>query len=132
MTEGFIFRDEAEAQAACEWWQKELRMLDWQCDVQIARHWEILPNCSADNGYNLAHETMTIRLLDPIDFHPQVGNKFDIQDHEMDLIHELGHGLFYPATDKTSDTQERALNAFAESAVRLRRLAYPEPPWRCK
>lgn len=135
ISEGFVFADEKEAQAACEWWQKELNVPHWHVAVDFVRWRELKDNEPGEQAarihYSEAHETARISLLSAID-------KWECEpgdtpfDHECNLVHELLHLVYAAALNGNETLQERqATNRTARALVRLRRLAYPEPPWRC-
>ncbi len=129
MPDGFLFSDEADAQKACEWWQRELRLLDWRGIVRIVRKRDMKnPENDGEISRNVEWREFTIRIVDPIDLAVLDGFK---NDHEELLVHELGHLHTLPISEKDTNAEEVALCSFAEALVRLRRAAYPEPPWRC-
>ncbi len=131
MTEGFVFSSESEAQAACEWWQKELRLQDWDIKCWIRRQHDMDPN--ADGEFNLTkeHKQGWIKLLDSVDYSP---NTSWPQDHERTLVHELLHYHMTSISVEEGALQEVAKEQMIEltagALVNLRRLAYPESPWR--
>ncbi len=133
MAEGFVFADEAEAQAACEWWQKALGLAHWIVRVKILRADDMsMKDACGTCNYKRGPLQAVIQLVDPIDA------TWDTEswplNHEKTLIHELLHLSFanFAAEDGTpSDLcQEQSGHSLARALVSLRRLAYPEPPWR--
>lgn len=130
----FTFLDEADAQAACEWWQKELRLADWDIKCWIKRQ-ENLSHADAQAEYRATpeHKEAWIKVLDPSHYPTDTSWP---QDHEKSLVHELAHihmNSFAPEDGTLARVAwEQASELIAHTLVRLRRLAYPEPPWRCK
>ncbi len=128
-----IFADEQEAQVACEWWQGQMGLVDWDIKVKYARSWELGEWLFGDIETNLEHKTATIRLLDPVDTRPDFCTP---PDHEQTLVHELeeaNHRRIRLQVERSQDMNwnfEQAYNRSANALVHLRRLAYPKPPWR--
>ena len=127
----FTFCDEAEAQHACGYWQKELGLSDWDIQVRFVRWTEIKQpdngTTDADILYLVAAKEAIIQILVANDYY--LGKPLRKQDMEFSLVHELEHLFNYDWKDK-HDQQEQMNNANAKTLVRLRRLAYPESPWR--
>lgn len=131
--EGFVFADEAEAQAACEWWQKELNVPQWRIKVTFNR-WRDFDNSNsaAQLGYNESHEIAWLKLLDPVDSWQCNPGEIPL-DHEYNLVHELLHLVYVDAfPELETDKERQATNRNACAFIHLRRLAYPKPPWRGK
>lgn len=132
MTEGFIFRDESEAQAACEWWQKELRLQDWCIKVVTIAVWESKNPTDGDASMhrNDWNRYGVLELLNPQ--HRQPSGVYSLpQDQEEDIVHELLHlKMLGWEVESTDVEKESGINDLARALVRLRRLAYPKPPWR--
>jgi hypothetical protein len=130
LTEGFIFADEAEAQRACEWWQGQLGLADWEIHVHIKRAQE-MENKEAQGEYTLeaCHRWAAITLCNQIDYPLDTSWP---QDQERTLLHEMGHILhwFTQLDDKDAVLEHQIVCSFAHTLVRLRRLAYPGAPWK--
>lgn len=132
---GFVFLDEEDARRACWWWQRQRGLADWDISLRFVAQTEFdQAVTTADVEVNLAHRWADIRLLRPDEARagaPGAGRFMRPVDQETDVVHELGHVLWWQAIGHESGTaEEQAVNADANALVRLRRLAYPEPPWR--
>lgn len=133
--EGFVFADEVEAQTACEWWQKHLSLSDFTVACRLKRAADLPPGKQGTSDWVLSRREILVKLLDPIDYPPDC---IVPQDHERTLVHELIHpklGYFDNTPDDESSTRfvmmETFIDDLARALVKFRRLAYPEPPWRC-
>ena len=108
-----------------EYWQKELRLENWDIVVNLYRQEEFYDEESqGENSYDIRTGQSIIRILDHIDW-PIQGQRFP-QDMERCLVHELLHLHFEPfePKDKKSlehDLMERTIETLAGTLVALRR-----------
>jgi hypothetical protein len=115
------YSTQAELDAAVAYWQKILRLQDWEVKAKIVRQ---LDKCG-DNTFKTASKKSLIRLLNPID---AVDWDFPL-DHEKTLVHELLHlHLFHEVLDKSfevgtlNDTlSEQAVECLSLALVELNR-----------
>jgi hypothetical protein len=117
-----ILLTQEELESRCTYWQKVLRLQDWDVHVRIARQCdfnneEAIGECRA----TLTKKTALIYVLDPVDFHP--ASEWP-QDMEEILVHELLHLHFDPFWSwKHRTTQEQAIQCIATGLVRVHREA---------
>ncbi|MBD1864188.1 MULTISPECIES: hypothetical protein [Trichocoleus] len=109
-----------ELQKKCEYWQKTLRLQDWQVELKFARASELArPTNLGQAHINSTHKAAWIKLLDPID--QQDGDRMIAADHEETLVHELLHLHFDPFMDLTNSArntaQEIAIEMLAHALV---------------
>lgn len=116
----------ADLDARLAYWQGQLRLQDWDMTVTIVRrHAMSRPTSVASADIEIYHRAK-IRLLDPIDFHPE---DWPVdRDLEVSLVHELLHCVFYDVGNPKADTPEdaafeRAIEVTAIALVRLERRA---------
>lgn len=84
-----IYKTDAELQAACEHWQKVLRLQDWDVKCFIARADDLDGDYTAGEvDWTYMNKQAVIRVVDPQDW-PDDTN-WD-QDMEETLVHELLH-----------------------------------------
>lgn len=128
---GFVFADEPEAQRACEWWKKQLGV-HYDCRVSIVPSSKVKAGCQADVSWIYSSNLAFINLVRPEDLCDEA-NPIDMEES---IVHELQHLLVTPWDfTEGSDAEpccERLYTFNARALVNLRRLAYPEVPWRCK
>jgi len=138
MPDGFLFPDESDAQAACEWWRGQLGLTDWNIKLTFARAWDLGKDVVGDTECCVEHKWADIRLLAPGDAKDMEQGFMRPVDQEDDLVHELGEVILrkirLQATRNTDMDWnfEQTASTYARALVSLRRQAYPGPPWRCK
>lgn len=125
-----------QARDRCTYWQRMLRLQDWDIEVLIVRRREL---CATGTSLGSAtidtYRRARIRLADPLDY---VDADWPIdRDMEATLLHELVHlhldDLRVPETDtngrRTGENiaLERATEAIARALLMLDRDAAGEP-----
>jgi hypothetical protein len=122
----FTYENDEQLQEALIFWQKVLRLQDWDVYARIARGRELFTeNSAAAVRWTLAKKVATLQLLDPIDYEDNLAVE---QDHEVSLVHELLH-LHYAPFDNTEDdslelyTLEQSIEAISRALVDLKRKA---------
>ncbi|HST21155.1 MAG TPA: hypothetical protein VLR90_08570 [Blastocatellia bacterium] len=117
------FTGETEAQDCCAYWQRQLRLSDWQVKIKIVRRYDLQPGRVAQCEYFITSKSAIISLLDAIDFHP--ATEFVDRDHEVGLVHELLHlhvALFEPKAETLEQKMsEVAIESIAQALVLLNR-----------
>lgn len=88
---GQYFSGVEEAREAMTFWQQQLRLQDWEIDLQFRRADE-MPTVGSQGAckWTLARRNAIIYLLDPVDYPRSIPARF-AQDHEVTLVHELLH-----------------------------------------
>lgn len=117
------------AQTALAFWQKRLRLQDWNITVAVVRKSELSTGCYGEVGVNLIYRQAEISLMDPIDFEESDGERE--RDMEDSLVHELLHCVLKDCRIDTRDSnrkltaagiaEERAIDALAGALVGLHR-----------
>lgn len=116
---------DAMLRAACEKWQKRLRLQDWEIRLQIARQHELGDGTLGDCDAAKFKRQALIRVLHPDDVAGQ-GFRFDGEawNWELTLVHELLHLHFHdcfpdgwPARTPTETAAERAIHALSVALV---------------
>lgn len=104
------------------YWQKVLRLQDWDIQIEIARMPQFTsPDRAAEIHIHYTHKRAFIRILDPEDYSYNMV-PWDPQDMEMSLVHELMHIYFYPAQDHmTYHELEQAVHSLATAFVGMER-----------
>lgn len=114
-----------ELQRLTKFWQKVLRLQDWELEVRITRGRDM-----ADDGhqgechYIQSLKQAKILIVDPIDYPSEA---WEPQDIERTLCHELLHLHFAPFySEKSEDdpertAQEQAIEILARAYVNLKR-----------
>lgn len=106
----------------CRYWQKILRLQDWDVQLKWARSVNLGPTIEGLCEWVAARKEAAIKLLDPVDW-----ASVKTTDIEAVLIHELLHLRFYGFTTKDNtpeDTaQEQAIHALSRALVGLKRKA---------
>lgn len=118
-----IFTEE-ELKQKCSEWQKILRLQDWIIKVLITRGRDMnLTERAAEIEAMLPKCMATIRILDPVDYPP---NLAELQDMELSLVHELLHIHLFPLfADKEDEmrqvAEEQAIEAISRGLIALAR-----------
>lgn len=115
--------NQSELEHLCREWQEILSLRDWDVKPSIKRQRDfIVKGNDAEITWNIQAKTVTIKILDPIDYPEDTEWP---QDMEESLVHELLHLHFalFTADDGTAEdiAQEQAINAIALALVRLKR-----------
>jgi hypothetical protein len=106
----------------CVYWQKRLRLQDWDVRLSLVRQWEV-PNDFGTCDPCVSKKIATLKILDRID----EGDPSDIEayDAEKTLVHELLHMHFaaFAATDDTPEetAQHQVIHALSHALVTLER-----------
>ena len=105
------------------YWQKKLRLENWDIMVNLYRQEEFYDEESqGENSYDIRTGQSIIRILDHVDW--SIRNRFP-QDMERCLVHELLHLHFEPFEPKEQkslehDLMERTIEMLAGTLVALR------------
>lgn len=83
-------------------WQKVLRLQDWDFYVRIKRLRDMEGEHQGEFHPTLTKKEALIRLLDPVDYPPDVVYPYDA---ELTLVHEMVHAHFSPFWDVAADTK---------------------------
>ena len=122
-----IYQSQAEVDEALAYWQKVLRLQDWDILARVTRQSEM--NCtdaSATCQVVMFRKQAQIKLLDPTDYDRALWK----QDHEESLVHELLHlhyePLFWaqPEKDRNDNwkvAEEQAICSIASGLVARKR-----------
>lgn len=118
-----VIYTEDELRAKCAEWQKILRLQDWDVRVSIVRENQMLTKESnAEINVNVQHKLARLRVIDPIDYHP---DNLNPQDMEKSLVHELLHIHLWQFTEELEgalqDAEEQALNMITDALIKLYR-----------
>lgn len=79
-----------QARERCAYWQRVLRLQDWDVDVKIVRRAEMKTGWMVASATIDQYRRAVIRLLDPIDYTETEHWPVD-RDQEASLLHELMH-----------------------------------------
>ncbi len=83
-----IYENQDELDRALAYWQKTMRLQDWEIKAKIARKRDLpLDNAGATITRVECKKQALIQIMDPTDWDVP---DFE-QDHEIDLVHELMH-----------------------------------------
>jgi hypothetical protein len=115
---------EKQLQERCTYWQKVLRLQDWEVFVFVSRERNFLsPKSQGECEWVIGTKHASIRILDPADYPP---NESFPQDMERILVHELLHLHFAPFDNSEvgsmeDNAQEQAIESIASGLVLLER-----------
>jgi hypothetical protein len=122
------------AQARCAYWQKVLRLQDWDVEVRIVRQRDMAHGGAAELRTSSPYRAAVLTLRDPIDFKPSE-SIYDgrMRDMEDSIVHELLHlhtrdlNLPVAAPDDESTpievAHERCIDAISAAMITLERQA---------
>lgn len=119
--------DETVLAARCEYWQRVLRLQDWDVRLDIARMADLGVGTLGECDPSAVKRQAKITLLDERDLGPQ---KFwfdgESWDWEITLVHELLHLHLHDVVGKDYQTPaglaaERAIHAISKALVALER-----------
>ena len=117
------FLSQAEAQECSAYWQRQLRLSDWQVRVRIVRRYDLPPDRVAQCQYFITSKSAIVSLLDATDFHP--ATEFVDRDHEIGLVHELLHLHIAPFEPKPETLEQKmsevAIESLAQGLVLINR-----------
>lgn len=115
-----------ELQDRCAYWQKVLRLQDWDIKLSVVRQWEI-PDSWGTCDPHLSKKIATIKILDKLDDgEPGCSEAYDA---EKTLVHELLHVHFEPFATKEDEgtpvevAQHQVIHALSSALVALDRKA---------
>ena len=104
------------------YWQGMLRLRDWDVKINLVRGRDLDQNTGGNCEWVLKRRTALIKILDPIDYPPEIQWP---QDIEETIVHELLHLHFAPFDHTTDDAddiaREQAISMIASGFVGLRR-----------
>lgn len=119
-----VILTEEELRAKCDEWKKILRLQDWLTNTRIRREHDFQNEDSvAEIIPSLPKRMATIRILDPVDYPPDLSEP---QDMELSLVHELLHIHLFPLFSDREDemrriAEEQAIEAISRALVDLHR-----------
>lgn len=91
----------------CEYWQKIMRLQDWDIDIKLLGAWEMEGRYGTCRAF-LDRRKARIELTRIEDYPPDHdGDKFE--EYEKTLIHELGHVFFAPLQLDYDKPEEKLL-----------------------
>lgn len=101
-------------------WQRQLRIQDWDVRLSVVRYHEIEGNIGLCKAKASSRQAI-IQLCDPQDLHHDASDSD--RDLEVTLVHELLHVAFPSDLEdgRTSEAQEQAIDSTARALVLLRR-----------
>lgn len=109
----------------CRYWQKKLRLQDWNVEVTLKRHYEMAhPDCVGCTQIFDEEKDAKIELLSPLDIAGVAGSFINHEElnYDITLVHELLHLHFSPfVEDDTTPkgvAQEQAINAISKALVK--------------
>lgn len=113
----------------CEYWQRILRLQDWDVDLEIVRQRVVGRDTMGDCTRATLKRVARIRILDPRDIDGQdMMTPAEAHDWELTLVHELLHLELHDAFPKgwpdggaEELAMERAIDALSKGLVRLER-----------
>lgn len=108
---------------AVEWWQRQLRLQDWDIRASVVRYYLDPDGALGRTKVHASTREAIVTLTDPADHHP---DSSDVdRDLEVTLVHELLHVAFpHDSPDGScSQDMERAIDSTARALVNLRRGA---------
>lgn len=123
-----IYKTQAELDAALAYWQKVLRLQDWDIKIIFGRERDMCDPCLGEIITTPAKKMALIKILDPVDY----SNPHYEQDHEPTLVHELLHIHFNSIMDEIRDVdkvlhdrlytqEESAIESIAKGLISLSR-----------
>lgn len=117
------------ARKALAYWQKQLRLQDWNITVKVARRSDMATNAYGEVSPSRIYRQADIALRDPTDFADDDGPRE--RDMEDSLVHELLHVVLKDCRIDARDddgnltsegiAEERAIDALAAAIVGLHR-----------
>lgn len=116
-----LFKDQTHLKERLAYWQKLLRLQDWDVIPKIVRREKMTLGGQGECQWGLERKEATIRLIGPIDYPDDCSRE---QDQELTLVHELLHLHFAPfSADGGSKevAQEQVIQCIAQALVSLER-----------
>jgi hypothetical protein len=111
----------------CTYWQKVLRLQDWDVKVSLVRQWDV-PNSFGTCEPYLEKRIAKVKILDVVDDGDP--DNFEDFDQERTLVHELLHIHFetFSAKPDTSKAvaQHQTIQVLSSALVKLDRARYRE------
>ena len=122
-----VFDSDAQALACCRWWQRVLRLQDWDVSVRIVSSaaMKTLDRVGQITEF-AAKKLACIDLLNAADYASGADFCSPEQDHEKTLVHELLHlhTLDWPGKDDTggaTNAEEVCVDTLARALVEMKR-----------
>lgn len=121
-----IYANNDELMAACQEWQKILRLQDWIINASIERARDMhSTDVNGECSWQISKKMAKIKILDPIDYPPGL---MEGQDMEITLVHELLHCHYAGFDNFESNTLEnsmleQSIEAISMALVKLKREA---------
>lgn len=118
-----------ECQEQLDFWQKLLRLQDWQVKLEFWPH-HALETSVAKTIWNGGNKSATIALRFPHEM-GAVEHEWpagEAGDYDLSLVHELLHLMFFPMECKLTMAEEQACNLIASALVQLYRVHPQGPP----
>ena len=108
--------DEDKIKAHLSYWQRILRLQDWDIDVRIERLHTMGDGLTGQCIREDNSRTARVRLLDPQDYN---ADALPPGDFEETLVHELLHVVFHGASNETENRVafEQAIDSTARALV---------------
>lgn len=109
-----------ELQSLCTYWQKVLRLQDWDIVIRFKRIFDMQHETDGNIDYSLPNKSAIINILEPSDF----DNPCFPMDVEEVVVHELLHLHFHEAdrpNGECPDSVECGIQKTAEALVKLNR-----------
>ena len=113
--------DEHELKELCAYWQKVLRLQDWDVNIKIARVFEMHEDGIGEINMVMSLKKAFIQILDTNDSAPD-----EDKDIELTLVHELVHLHLAEWSEQESGmpvSGEQAVDLLAKALVQLKRSA---------
>ena len=116
-----IFENDKQLQGALKFWQKELRIQDWDITVEFVRSFNMGREAHGHCHYVRPLKEAHIRIIDPKDVDEALLIPFDA---EQTLVHELLHISMFDDSENGSDKDilmEQFVNSMAKTLVKIKR-----------
>ncbi|MCU1238160.1 MAG: hypothetical protein JWP63_6127 [Candidatus Solibacter sp.] len=106
-------------------WQRRLKLEDWNITVVVARATELKPKTLGNIHWDSAKKTAVLHVLDPADYDLPPREMLD--DMEFTVVHELIHLELspvlsqFPRDEANRRDEEHAVNQMADALLKLQR-----------
>lgn len=107
-------KDPLSIAASLAYWQKRMRLQEWDVKVQIRRYFDMGPDRKGEVNFSADTLQATVNLLDPADYDPGFMWPYD---PEKTLIHELAH--LYFAGSAINDNSRLETGILERAVVRI-------------
>ena len=124
---GSVILTQPQLEECLAYWQRELRLQDWDIKLEFARRHVMETDASAQSQWWSLDKSGRIKMLDSHDY--EGAGWVNPQDMESDLVHELLHchlrskELEIPESGSKHDALEVAIEMLTQALVRLKREA---------